>query len=36
MLLLLLWRKREKQSMEREKCGGEIGCPASGDSVGSG
>jgi len=34
--LLQLWRKREKQSMEREKCDGEDGCPASSDIVGVG
>jgi hypothetical protein len=34
LLLLLLWRKREKQSVEREKCGGEDGDQADGDSGG--
>jgi len=34
--LLPLWRKREKQSMEREKCGGEDGCLAGSDIVGVG
>ena len=29
--LLPLWRKREKQSTEMEKCGGEDGCQADGD-----
>jgi hypothetical protein len=29
--LLPLWRKWEKQSTEREKCGGEDGCQADGD-----
>jgi hypothetical protein len=32
--LLSLWRKREKKSMEMEKCGGEDGCQAGGGSVG--
>ena len=32
--LLSLWRKREKKSMEREKCAGEDGCQASGGSGG--
>jgi hypothetical protein len=32
--MLPLWRKREKQSVEREKCGGEDGDQASGDSGG--
>ena len=32
--LLPLWRKREKQSIEREKCGGEDGCQAGVDSGG--
>ena len=31
--LLPQWRKREKKSVEREKCGGEDGCQAGGDSV---
>jgi len=30
--LLPLWRKRQKQSEERKKYGGEDGCQASGDS----
>jgi hypothetical protein len=32
--LLPLWRKREKQSVEREKCGGEDGDQVGGDSGG--
>jgi hypothetical protein len=32
--LLPLWRKKEKQSVERDKCGGEGGGQAGGDSGG--
>jgi len=32
--LLPLWRKREKKSVEREKCGGEDGCRVGGSSGG--
>ena len=31
--LLPQWRKREKKSVVREKCGGEDGCQAGGGSV---
>jgi len=31
--LLPQWRKREKKSVERDKCGGEDGCQAGGGSV---